>query len=118
MTRKTAISATFTEKLAIKTLLDERLHPVDGTVPELFRYEEGWNDERVAHHINPLLGSNHTAKIRCECFGKLYGKQPTKRVKYEERLTVLEGQFQRALLCMKLTPEEWVFIHSNAEDNE
>ena len=78
MTRKTTICATFTEKLAIKALLDERLHPVEGTETGtgayLFRYEEGWNDEVVAKTVREALSANITAKIRNECFGKLHNQ--------------------------------------------
>ena len=70
MTRKTTVCATFTEKLAIKALLDERLHPVEGT--DKFRYEDGWSDESIAKAVREALSANITAKIRNECFGKLH----------------------------------------------
>ncbi len=111
MTRKPTICATFLEKLAIKALLDERLHAVEGT--DMFRYEEGWNDEVVAKTVREELSDNIAAKIRTECFGKLHnhGRKlaaPSGGLKL--RITVLEDRFQRALSCMKLTPEEWEFI--------
>ncbi len=117
MTRKPTICATFLEKLAIKAMLDERLHPVDGT--ELFRYEEGWNDGVTAHYINPTLSGNITAKIRNECFGKLHGKTPMKRVKLEERVRLLESQLKLTLDWMQsfavLTQAERDIIEDKTE---
>ena len=110
MTRKTTVCATFTEKLAIKVLLDERLHPVEGT--DRFRYEDGWSDGIVAYEVRKdslpakeALSGNVTAKIRNECFGKLhnYGKKlgaPSSSVKL--RVEVLEERLYRLLNWMTL----------------
>ena len=97
MTRKKTISATLTEKIAIMEILHERLHAVEGT--DLFRYEDGWSDEMVAIEVNIDLNANHASKVRAELFGKLFKQSRPTIVsrRLADRVTVLEGQFQRLL---------------------
>ena len=102
MTRKTTVCATFPEKLAIKALLDERLHPVEGT--DKFRYEDGWDDERVAKWVREALSGNVTANIRHECFGKLhnYGKKSDRaNTGLKLRVERLESQLELLLDWMQ-----------------
>ena len=103
MTRKTTICATFVEKLAIKALLDERLHAVEGT--DKFRYEDGWDDERVAKWVRDALSGKITAKIRNECFGKLHNcgkKSGRATTSLKVRLAVLEEQLKRLIVILAL----------------
>ena len=99
MTGKTPIYATFPEKLAIKALLDERLHPVEAT--DHFRYEDGWSDEVVAKTVREALSANVAAKVRNECFGKLHNHGRTARsivrAGTKARLERLEKRFERHL---------------------
>ncbi len=111
MTRKTTVCATFPEKLAIKALLDERLHPVEGT--ELFRYEDGWNDEVVAKTAHERLAGNIVAKIRTECFGKLFnhGRTPGRvNASLKVRVALLEGQLERLIDWVNPLPIPRAFI--------
>ena len=111
MTRKTTVCATFTEKLEIKALLDERLHPVEGT--NLFRYEDGWNDDIVAKTVRLALSDTIAAKIRNECFGKLhnYGKKPGKpSTGLKARVAQLEERLQRLADFTTTTAEEYADI--------
>ena len=102
MTGKTPIYATFPEKLAIKALLDERLHPVEGT--GLFRYEDGWNDEVVAKTVREALNISVAAKIRTDCFGKLHNcgkKSGTPKTIVKLRVERLESQLELLLDWMQ-----------------
>ena len=67
--------ATYLQRKLIDEILSKRLHAIEGT--SLFRYEEGWDDERVAKEINPQLTSSATTYVRNAVYGKL---QKTRRV--------------------------------------
>ena len=97
--RKATRRATFTEKVSILELLKERLHTVGET--GLFRYEDGWSDERIAQTVELTLPDNVAAKVRVECFGLLHrvGGSPSagKRLRLMYRVTATENQIRRTL---------------------
>jgi len=115
-TKKKVINATFTEKLQIKEILDQRLHSIEGT--DMFRYEEGWSDLRVGQEVNKRLTDAPAAYIRSECFGKLkrasYG---TSNKAHELRVTALEHQLRRLMDILSVNADERATVLGNVETN-
>ncbi len=106
----TKIHATLAEKLAVNLILAERLHPIEGS--DLFRYEEGWTDYRIAQEVHPRLGSNNVRGVRLEMFGPLQRTfSPTTPNALEARVTLLENQLRRILDVHRK-------LGLNAEDRE
>ncbi len=122
--RKITRRATFTEKVGILEMLKERLHAVGET--ELFRYEDGWSDERIAQTVELTLPANITAKVRVECFGLLYksGGSPSagKRLRLNYRVTATENQIRRILdwleISFQLNAQDRSKILGNIRTNE
>ncbi len=121
--RKITRRATFPEKVGVLEMLKERLHTVGET--GFFRYEDGWNDERISQTVELTLPANVTAKIRVECFGLLYksGGSPSKgkRLRLNYRVTATENQIRRILdwleSSFQLTPQDRAEILGNIRTN-
>ena len=104
-------------------LLKERLHTVGET--GLFRYEDGWSDERIAQTVELTLPANVAAKVRVECFGLLYksGGSPSagKRLRLNYRVTATENQIRRILdwleSSFQLTANDRAEILGNIKTN-
>lgn len=66
--------------------------------PQLCKFEEGWNDERIAKEIAQDLGVNHSANLRENLYGRLFVKSPKSEL--EERVDFLEKKVEQ--LCTLL----------------
>ena len=86
-------SSTLVEKVVMQKLLEKHLFPIPDTT-NLFKYEFGWDDKRIAEEVCIELTSSHARYVRIELFGQI-GKLPkskSARMKMLERIEVLEAQ--------------------------
>ncbi len=83
---KKRITSTFKERLAIHNLLKTHLRQ-DG---DLWVYDEGWDDQRVAQAVNPDFNIDHAKTVRLEVFGKLRKVGSPDKVDLLQRIESLE----------------------------
>ena len=99
MTKKSIVSSSYIDKRAIHELLNKYLHPIENS--DKYRYEDTWNDERIAKSVNPEFGAWHAQRVRTEVFGQLVARgvsiNPGKRNTLLLRITTLENQVRRLI---------------------
>ncbi len=118
--RKKAVSATYKQKKAIDEALNTYLHLIEDT--NLYRYEDGWDDERIAIFVDENLNKNHVLPIRLEIYGKIqrinYGKnQYSIGGQVSVRLIVIEKQLRRLIQYCGCNAQEEAEILGNVESN-
>jgi hypothetical protein len=111
-------SSTLAEKMAIKELLDQYLHPIENT--KFFRYEDSWNDQRIAGEINPALTFTHAKFVRLQMFGSLkkQGRGKSNSPRLKGRVDVLETQIRKLVGAVGLTLEEQKIVMGITYDPE
>lgn len=116
---KHSVVSSYTEKRKMHDLLNEHLHQIGDS--EFYRYEENWNDERVAISINPKFSSWHTQALRIEIFGKLKARGNVLLYKVggtsRKRIAILEEQLRRLIEYCGCNDQETADILGNAESN-
>ncbi len=121
MTRKTVVTSDLTQQIAMRDIMLERLHPVEGRVDNkgrpLWRYEDGWNDDVVAKEADPTLNENHAAKVRMSQFGPVIKQQAAghaaTRHKLILRIEELEVRYNRLVVQFH---RHVAFTTKNAEE--
>lgn len=53
-------------------LMQEHLHKIDGS--DLWKYDEGWDDQRIVAEVGGSSGPTKVSNLRLELFGKLQTK--------------------------------------------
>ena len=119
--RKKSVSATYKQKKAIDEALNTYLHPIENT--DMYRYEDGWNDERIAKSIDESLNKNHVLPLRLEIYGKMqrteYGKnQYSMGGQVSNRLMKIEKQLRRLIQYCGCNAQEEAEILGNVESND
>lgn len=92
MTKK--ILMTYPEVVAVGELLKKHCHKVEGT--DVWAYEEGWNDERVAQTVHPRLTPHNVDGLRVKLLGRLYSKR-SDAVERDPRVDRLVENFDKLL---------------------
>ncbi len=128
--RKKTISANLTEQIAIRDVLAERLHLVEGQFDhkdrQIYRYEDGWSDEMVAKAVDERLGQSHGYYVRMSQFGPIKRRQMPRLVALDERfqavtkrITIVEHQLRRMIKYFGVTnADDIAMIIGNVDSNE
>ena len=114
---KRMVVASYTDKTKIHELLTKYLHPIENT--EFYRYEDGWNDERIAAIVNSKFGFHHAQTVRMEVFGKLKNRGNILLYKtggtLSVRMEAVEKQIRKLVAYCGCNAEEEAYILSNVE---
>jgi len=99
-------TSTLKEKLAMVELYEKYLHPIKDT--EFFRFEDGWDDKRIAKEVNPNFGVSHARFVRIELHGivKKQAKPKVLTPRLKERIEILEAQVEKLIKMVGLNIEE------------
>ena len=111
--RKKTVSATYKQKKAIDEALNTYFHPIENS--DLYRYEDGWDDERIAKSVDESLNRNHVFPIRLEVYGKI---QRTESGRVSNRLIAVEKQLRRLITYCGCNAQEEADILGNVESND
>ena len=119
MENKKIITASYVDKTHMHKLLNQYLHPIENT--DKFRYEDGWDDEKIAKAVDPRFSAHHAQRIRMEVFGAIkrkidYTKNLT-RSSLTEKIISLENQIRRLIEYCGCNAQERAEILGNAETN-
>ncbi len=119
MTKSNVKHASYTDKTKMHELMSKYLHPVTGT--DYYRYEDTWNDDRIAKSINKNFSKWHVQTLRVEVFGKLKARGQSANLSKGRasatRITALENQIRRLIIYCGCNAQETANILGNAENN-